>query len=126
MDNHFKTDEKLYRAVYDKSRKPNYWKRDGTLSPAALFDEKGLSVDRGYYREDCEVLADMSGRLKGLAISVRVGMCNEVNAIVRHKPSKDNLYHSEIHGSKTDAVLSPEQRLYLAKCAIVVGTIPKK
>lgn len=126
MDNHFKADEKLYRAVYDKDRKPNYWKKDGTLSPAALLDKEGLSVDRGYYREDFEVLADMSGRLKGMAISVEAGMCNNVNAIVLYKPSKKDSYHSEIHGSKDEAALSPEQRFYLAKCAKVVGTIQKK
>ena len=50
MDNIFRIDEKLYRAVYPPEVMDMFWKRDGSVSSAAFEDRNGLSVDRGDYR----------------------------------------------------------------------------
>ena len=126
MDNSFNDDEKLYRAVYDRNKKPSFWKRDGSLSSAALLTDDGLSVERGDYREDNTVLYDMAGRLKGLGVAFYVGDCRNTDAVVLYKPTRSSKYHSEVHESSNNEILSPEQRLYIASCAVVVGTIPEK
>ena len=65
MDNQFKADEKLYRAVYPPEVMNMYWRRDGRLSSAAFADPNGLSVDRGDYRSDDEVVQEMVKRFSG-------------------------------------------------------------
>ncbi len=37
--------EELYRAVYPPTYRELFWKEDGTLSSAAFYDPKCLSVD---------------------------------------------------------------------------------
>lgn len=56
MDNTFTDSERLYRAVYPPSHPGMYWKKDGTLSSAAFAEPKGLSVERGNYRDRGEVV----------------------------------------------------------------------
>lgn len=114
MNQDFASDEKLYRAVYPKSVASMFWKNDGTISSAAFADKKGLSVDRGNYRKDEEVVADIRKRLVGSIVSVTVGQCMDVDAEVLYLPSKNNPYHSEIHGDNETVLLSKHQRRYLA------------
>ncbi len=52
MVDEFNDDEKLYRAVYPPEIFDLFWKKDGTLTSAAFRDKRGLSVERGFYRED--------------------------------------------------------------------------
>ncbi len=117
MDENFKSDESLYRAVLPKDM---FWKKDGTLSSAAFFDKKGLSVDRGYYRPDIEVVDFMHEILNGSIVSFKVEECNQVNAKVKYLPSRNNKYHSEVHGKETKE-LSNKQRKYLATHAKIVA-----
>ena len=72
MDDTFKLTEKLYRAVYPPEVADIFWKKDGTVSSAAFVDPKGLSVDRGDYREDSDVITDMSKRFKGHILQLYV------------------------------------------------------
>lgn len=95
MDKNFKSDEKLYRAVYPPEMVSMYWKRDGSLSSAAFADPKGLSVDRGNYRSDDEVTSDMSKRFTGRIIRLYVKNCTDIGAKVKYIPSSKNIYHSE-------------------------------
>ena len=120
MDNNFSSDEKLYRAVYPPDQKEMFWKKDGSLSSASFADNRGLSVDRGNYRSDSEVIKDMLTRLSGCIISVTVGNCMETDALVKYLPSGNNIYHSEIHGNQDTIVLNKSQRRYLALHARVV------
>ena len=60
MDDTFREEEQLYRAVYPPERQEMFWKKDGSISDAALRDKKGLSVERGYYRQDTQVLSEMA------------------------------------------------------------------
>ena len=124
MDNTFLNTEKLYRAVYPPEVADIYWKIDGSLSSAAFADPRGLSVDRGDYREDQEVIEDMRCRFRGHIISLFVKNCFDVGAIVRYLPSRTNKYHSEIHGNEETPLLSKSQRRALARAAVVITPRP--
>lgn len=66
MDERFSPEESLYRAVYPPELASMFWRKDGTLSSAAFADPKGLSVDRGYFRKDSEVVDSMRKRFTGV------------------------------------------------------------
>lgn len=36
-----------------------FWKKDGTISSAAFSDREGLSVERGNFRDDKDVIEEM-------------------------------------------------------------------
>ena len=124
MDNNFKNTEKLYRAVYPPEVADIFWKTDGSISSAAFADPKGLSVERGDYRGDDEVLSDMRHRFSGHIISLYVKNCMDVQACVKYLPSKNNKYHSEIHGSATSVLLTKSQRRHLARSAVIITPRP--
>ncbi len=124
MDNTFLNTEKLYRAVYPPEVVDIYWKIDGSLSSAAFADPRGLSVDRGDYREDQEVIEDMRHRFSGHIISLFVKNCLDVGAIVKYLPSRTNKFHSEIHGNEETPLLSKSQRRALARAAIIITPRP--
>ena len=65
MDSTFRNDEMLYRAVYPPDKVAMFWKRNGLLSSAAFKDRKGLSVERGYYRSEFDVIESMAGFFEG-------------------------------------------------------------
>ena len=122
MDDRFNKDEKLYRAVYPPEMIEMFWKKDGSISSAAFADPKGLSVDRGNYRCDDDVVKDMKKRFTGRIISLYVKNCDDAGAVVRYLPSRSNKYHSEIHGSDNTPLLSKSQRRFLAEKAIVIAS----
>ena len=124
MDNIFNDTEKLYRAVYPPEVADIFWKIDGSISSAAFADPRGLSVDRGDYRNDNEVIEAMRSRFSGHIISLYVKNCTDVNANVRYLPSSLNPYHSEIHGNETTPLLSKSQRRYLASRAVIITPRP--
>ena len=119
MDDFFESDESLYRAVFPPERMRMFWKSDGTITSAALKDKKGLSVERGYYRSDQEVMIDMRKSFIGRIISLSVGQCRAVGALVIYLPG-NSIYHSEIHGSKNQKILSNHQSHVLASQAILI------
>ena len=120
MNNIFFEDEKVYRAVYPPEFMQMFWKKDGTLSSAAFADRNGLSVERGNYREDSDVIKSMKERFSGCIVSLLVSECVKINAILKYLPSKKSIYHSEIHGSTERKLLTKRQRLHLAKKAVVL------
>ena len=120
MDNIFDRNEKLYRAVYPPEVAEMFRRKDGTLSSAAFADPKGLSVDRGDHRSDDAVVKDMSRRFTGSIVSVYVKNCTDIGAVVKYLPSRDNPYHSEIHGSDSTPLLSRSQRRFLTLKAVTV------
>ncbi len=124
MDDRFENTEKLYRAVYPPEIADIFWKTDGSVSSAAFADPKGLSVDRGNYRDDREVLDTMRARFKGHILSLYVKNCTDVKALVLYRPSRIDPYHSEIHGSNSDPLLSKSQRRHLAKNAVILTPRP--
>ena len=124
MDNNFEKTEKLYRAVYPPEIADIFWKIDGSVSSAAFADPNGLSVDRGNYRDDRDVISNIHRKFKGHIISLYVKNCYDTGAIVRYLPSKSNMYHSEIHGSESSVLLSKSQRRFLTQRAIIFTPRP--
>lgn len=116
MDGTFDDRELLLRAVFPANRRPDFW-LNGRLSSAALKDKRGLSVDRTYDRPLGDAVSAMTRRLHGAIISISVASCNAVQAYVKYAPSHTNLYHSEIHGSRTQIELDDLQALILARNA---------
>ena len=116
MDNTFQKDEKLYRAVFPPEHSNMYWKSDGRVSSAAFSDPKGLSVERGFYRKDSEVVLDMSKMFIGRIISITVEDCMNNNVKVIYCPTNISCYHSELHGYNK-IQLSRHQRHQLALVA---------
>ena len=117
MDSTFVDSEKLYRAVFPQSQVEMFWRKDGKVSSAAFRDPEGLSVERGDFRDDKSVIAEMQSFFKGCIVSVTAEQCKDVKAIVCYKPTKRSVYHSEIHGSEEKPELSPSQRKKLANVA---------
>ena len=124
MDNTFNNTEKFYRAVYPPEVADIFWKKDGSISSAAFADPKGLSVDRGNYRPDAEVLESMRKKFNGHIISLYVKNCVDTGAVVIYSPSKPNPYHSEIHGNEKTILLSKSQRRFLAQKAVILTPRP--
>ena len=96
MDYNFSSDESLYRAINPAN---GFWKPNGSLSSAAFKDNKGgLSVDRGNYRQDSEVVIDMKQRLKGSIVKFSVEDCLNIEARVQYDPNEEDQYHSLVLG----------------------------
>lgn len=117
MDSTFDDAERLYRAVYPPSHSGLFWKKDGKISPSAFADPKGLSVERGFYRKSEEIVEKMKKKFSGCIVSLSVRNCRDVDAVVKYLPSKENNYHSEVHGSNDVVLLSKSQRFHLAEVA---------
>ena len=122
MDNNFSENESLYRAVYPPEVNRMYWKDETHISSAVFLDKKGLSVERGIYRLDDEVVKEMKKSFIGKIIAVTVNQCLMIKACVIYKPTRRSIYHSEIHGSKKQIVLSSAQRRFLAKNSRLIKT----
>ena len=120
MDNTFSQSEKLYCAIYPPEIASMFWKRDGSLSSAAFADPKGLSVERGAFRDEQSVVDSMVKKFTGHIVRIYVRDCFTIGAVIKYLPSKHNPYHSEIHGSNATALLSKQQRRYLAQKSINV------
>lgn len=118
MDETFDEHEVLLRAVYPPNCRPKFW-RNGKLSSAALKDRNGLSVDRTYDRAIDDAVAVMAQKFTGLIVSITVQDCNKVQACLRYRPSHSNPYHSEVHGSDTEVMLSDDQAFILARSATI-------
>lgn len=109
--------EKLYRAIWPRTKKPNFWKSNGKISSAALKDPKGLSVDRTGRRSEAEALRQVKDNFTGSVVSITISDCQNVKATVFPMPSKKNRYHCEIHGNENVPEMSDSQCRGLAKNA---------
>ena len=59
MDNTFKENELLYRAVYPPEKNKFFWKDENHISSAVFLDKKGVSVERGNFRSDKTVVENI-------------------------------------------------------------------
>lgn len=114
MNDTFDERESLYRAVYPPEVNRMFWKDENHISSAVFLDKKGVSVERGNFRLDENVVLEMKKFFVGKIVAITVGICHEVNAKVLYKPTKRSVYHSEIHGGEKQIVLTPSQRHFLA------------
>ena len=115
----FDDKEQLLRAVYPPEIKNYFWKKDGTLSSAALKDPNGLSVNRTFSYPVSRIIDKMRSKgLIGPVFSLTVLKCKEVSAVLQYLPTEQDCTHSEIHGSNDKKLLSDKQSKELAKSAI--------
>ncbi|WP_294428068.1 hypothetical protein [uncultured Treponema sp.] len=96
MNNTFNDAELLYRAVYPPEMSKMFWKDGNHVSSAAFLDKNGLSVERGNFRTDNDVINEMKKFFIGKIVSVSVKLCRNINASVLYKPTKRSLFHSVI------------------------------
>lgn len=120
MEHIFKERNILLRAVCPKSRMPQFWKADGSLSSAA-FKKKddGLSISCTNLAHLEESIYFMVSGFIGQIVSVTVQDCESVNAFLIHLPTTRDPYHGEIRGSKECKTLSNYQARVLAQKAIL-------
>ena len=113
MDTTFEENELLLRAVLPTDM---YWV-NGKLSSAAFKDRRGLSVDRTGDRSLSDAVKYIKSNFNNRRIvSVTVPLCRSIDAYLKYLPTS-NKYHSEIHGSETNVVLSNRQARQLANNA---------
>lgn len=117
MTEQFDMKERLYRAIYSPEIMPFFWKKNGEISSAVFKDKNGLSVERSGDRKESEVIENMRLFFVGSIISVTVEDCIACNAVVKYLPTKRSIYHSEIHGSEEERLLSQSQCKYMTKKA---------
>lgn len=114
----FDDEEQLLRAVYPPEINKFLWRKDGTLSSAALKDRNGLSVNRTFSNPVSCIIGIMRSKgLNGPIFSLTVLKCKEVSAVLQYLPTKQDNTHTEIHGSKTQKILTDKQSKELARSA---------
>ena len=121
MDTLFSSDEELLRAVWPPETYSWLWEKNGRLSSAAFKDRKGLSVDRTGGRPLDEAIDFIKQSKQGYVFDIPVVECRKAKTYLVYLPGGDNPYHSEIHQSRKEVVLSDEQALYLSRVAIKVA-----
>ena len=109
----FQGNEELYRAVRPW---PRFIKADGSITTAAFKAKNGLSVTRQF----CGTRSDGILRFKKDGFEGKVYMltcnnCEMAKAVVKQKPSTNNLLHCEIHGGADIVELSNVQCIELAR-----------
>ena len=120
----FEDHEVLLRAVWPPEKRPSLWTNEFVISPLALKDERGLSVNRSNNHDIRDVILHMKNkRLHGKVVSIGVPACREAEAVIRYLPSEEDSLHSEIHGSAESKQLSKEQCVLLADKAVLCGII---
>lgn len=62
----------------------------------------------------------LNNNLEGYIVAFGVPLCKTIDAYLVYAPTKNNKFHSEIHGSPKNIVLSDKQALFLARNAITV------
>lgn len=122
MDCNFNDNEFVIRAVLPPEMRPKFWK-NGKLKPSALKDKRGLSVDRTYDKSIDFIINHMRKNkgLIGLMVYFTMTDCKYAEALLLYKPSSEDIYHCEIHGSEDSVVLSPTQTYILARRAVLQG-----
>jgi hypothetical protein len=114
--------EYLYRAVF--YRKILWKKRYSRPSSVIFIDPNGFSVERDGDRNEEKVMDYfVLNKYKGYLIKLNAGRCRQVNTCPLPKPSRNSDYHSEIHDSETQILISDDKREELAKITEEVGHI---
>ena len=105
----FKNNESLLRGV---NINPDFWDDEENRPTSAVFkDNKGVSVNRTgenkeYYEKSLNCLKKNIGeRLRSVA-ELETDFCMELGLHLKYCPIKDNIYHSEIHKSENEVLLS--------------------
>ncbi|MCH7723614.1 MAG: hypothetical protein IIA49_13050 [Bacteroidetes bacterium] len=104
------------------------WKKRYSRPSSVIFsDPNGLSVERDGDRTEDKVMDFfVTNNFFGYLIKLNAGACRQVNTYPLPKPSKHSDYHSEIHDSENQILISDDKREALAKITEEVGHIKTK
>lgn len=109
-----KTNDNVFRALNPRRA---FERSDGTISPAAFKDRKGLSVEIGLERTDFEVINAMHSYLDGNILKINALVCGENNIEV-YDDNSPNKYHRLLinadRNDDNDFCLTEEQCFALA------------
>ena len=119
----FYVSETLLRGV---NKHPNFWNDDRQRPSSAIFkDSKGVSVnrtgeDKRYYTQSLNILKNNLGENIRTVVEVNVDACINMGLYLKYLPTDDNAYHSEIHKSENQVVLSKSEAKMLCEiCKII-------
>lgn len=117
MKNEIEDHESFFRVIRPREAYPHLWKGERPSS-AAFKDAKGLSVNRS----DDDKLRSLENlkHLQGMVAEVSCKSCKEVEIVAYYKPEENNVFHSELHGSKEKVELTSGQARHLAKAACIL------
>jgi hypothetical protein len=90
-------DEYLYRGIIQHN-----WDYENNRPSSATFkDSKGVSVDRGNYRQEKDCIDFLTEKKDFFAVcKIQTKKVRDLSAIAKYLPIEDNVYHSEIHDSE--------------------------
>ncbi len=116
--------EFLYRGIIEEW----YDKENNRISSAAFKDKKGVSVDRdGTNRKEKECIKTILSKERRpprksfyMVCKLLTKQVREKEAFVKYCPSKNNIYHSEIHNSENKIPLSSSKARVLSKIAQII------
>jgi hypothetical protein len=109
FSNEFKNGETLLRGIHIK---PDFWNSEKNRPSSAAFkDSRGLSVNRTgenkkYYKESLECLKNNLGERLKAAAEINADFCLDLGLFLKYCPMSDNIYHSEIHKSENEPLLT--------------------
>lgn len=108
-----KVNDNVFRALKPEKR---FERPDGSISPAAFKDNKGLSVEIGVGRSDFEVANTIHSYLRGNILKISTSVCEE-NEIEIYNDKSPNKYHRLLLNAKRangDLSLTQDQCYALA------------
>lgn len=82
--------DNVFRALNPERR---FERSDGSISPAAFKDAKGLSVEIGAGRSDFEVANTIHSYLRGNILKISTSVCEENKIEIYKDKSSSNKYH---------------------------------
>lgn len=106
--------DNVFRALMPERR---FERPDGSISPAAFKDRKGLSVEIGADRSDFEVANTIHSYLRGNILKISTAVCEENEVEIFNDKSPSNKYHRLLLNAKRangDLRLTQEQCVALA------------
>jgi hypothetical protein len=122
--NEFYETETLLRGV---NKNPNFWNNERNRPTSAIFkDSKGISVNRTgenkkYYIKSLELLKSNLNENIRTVVEIEVNYCKELELYLKYLPVENNIYHSEIHKSENQIVLSKSEAKKLSEiCKIII------
>jgi len=104
-----------------------FWNIEQNRTTSAVFkDSKGMSVnrtgeDKQCFKESLECLKSIhENKFKAIA-EVTVELCKSLELYLIYKPESNNVYHSEIHKSESEPVLTKSSAKKLAEtCKVII------
>lgn len=107
--------ECVFRALHPERM---FERSDGTISPAAFKDSKGLSVEINLDRTDSEVVASLMSYLSGNVVKISTKTCDNAEIEIFDDKSRNRFHRLLLDANRLDENnyrLTNKQALYLSQ-----------